>query len=85
MGTRLNQENNNKEGVWNLEQTWRDGDARSGFDIVLSVGIELKGTRGTARKDWQLIPMGSFNDRQGVCQLWTWWSWSSGADTDRWT
>ena len=52
---------------------------------VSSVEIELKGTRSISRKDWQLIPMGSFDIRQGVCQLQTWETWSSGDDADGWT
>ena len=38
-----------------------------------------------SRKDWRLIPMGSFDIGQGVCQLQTWWSRSSRDDADGWT
>ena len=52
------------------------------LNILLSVGIELKGTRGASKKDWQLTLMGSFDVRQGVRQLQTWWLRSSGDDAD---
>ena len=29
----MNQENNNKGGVWTSEWSWRDKDTKSGFDV----------------------------------------------------
>ena len=49
---------------------------------MLSVEIELKGGGARQGRVGKLIPMGSFDIRQGVRQLWTWKPRSSGDDAD---